>query len=433
MNRELKKYIDECSISIKTKEPNRFAKCLSIKLNEKQAKLRSEFKETEIEYLEIIPEHFRCVILSYFKILKAIHFDKSINNTFYEFFEMINLLIKAAENETNWINRSIIGSLIEIHVIYTIILAKYKEKEKNDDKVKEINEKIASIANKAFKISVNDKNLDIKSSKRTDIYFFSSMLLKIYIKIEKIELARSVDIAVKSMIIQVSELKTIKHPTKDFVSYLYYSAILSLIDADFFSSEKKLEEAFHLIQTYSLKINNQTNQILLIILPLKLHNLNKYLKNDVFWLRYPDLKYLYKDNLFKAIKAGNLAFFEMCQKKFQVIFLKKHIYLLIDMLKQVCYLNLIKKTVSIILSFNIEKKKIHIVPINAFQLSFEFSYFYSKEKDTIDFSNHLYQFSYDEIECILANLIYSGKIRGYLSRSNRCMVFSKTKPFPSNI
>lgn len=36
----------------------------------------------------------------------------------------------------------------------------------------------------------------------------------------------------------------------------------------------------------------------------------------------------------------------------------------------------------------------------------------------------------DELECRIANLIANGRIKGYLSHSQRCMVLSKTEPFP---
>jgi PCI domain len=37
---------------------------------------------------------------------------------------------------------------------------------------------------------------------------------------------------------------------------------------------------------------------------------------------------------------------------------------------------------------------------------------------------------YDEIECILANLIYRGYIRGYIAHTKRILVLSKRDPFP---
>lgn len=36
----------------------------------------------------------------------------------------------------------------------------------------------------------------------------------------------------------------------------------------------------------------------------------------------------------------------------------------------------------------------------------------------------------DEVECILSNLIYQGKIKGYISHQKRFLVVSKTDPFP---
>ena len=36
----------------------------------------------------------------------------------------------------------------------------------------------------------------------------------------------------------------------------------------------------------------------------------------------------------------------------------------------------------------------------------------------------------DEVECILANLIFRGYVRGYLSHAKRVLVLSKRDPFP---
>lgn len=36
----------------------------------------------------------------------------------------------------------------------------------------------------------------------------------------------------------------------------------------------------------------------------------------------------------------------------------------------------------------------------------------------------------DEVECILANLIFRGYVRGYISHAKRVLVLSKRDPFP---
>ena len=38
----------------------------------------------------------------------------------------------------------------------------------------------------------------------------------------------------------------------------------------------------------------------------------------------------------------------------------------------------------------------------------------------------------DEIECIVANLIFQGKVKGYISHQKRVVVVSKADPFPTS-
>lgn len=37
----------------------------------------------------------------------------------------------------------------------------------------------------------------------------------------------------------------------------------------------------------------------------------------------------------------------------------------------------------------------------------------------------------DELECTLANLIYSGYVKGYIAHEKRILVLSKASPFPT--
>lgn len=47
-----------------------------------------------------------------------------------------------------------------------------------------------------------------------------------------------------------------------------------------------------------------------------------------------------------------------------------------------------------------------------------FNFFFVQDMDT------------DELECILANLIFQKKIRGYIARK-KCVVLAKKDPFPN--
>lgn len=36
----------------------------------------------------------------------------------------------------------------------------------------------------------------------------------------------------------------------------------------------------------------------------------------------------------------------------------------------------------------------------------------------------------NDVECAIANLIYSGLVKGYVSHAHKCLVLSRSSPFP---
>ena len=61
--------------------------------------------------------------------------------------------------------------------------------------------------------------------------------------------------------------------------------------------------------------------------------------------------------------------------------------------------------------------KTHQVPIDAFTIAL-------KMMDVEDITK-------DETECIIANLIYEGRIKGYISHQHQKLVVSKANAFPA--
>jgi hypothetical protein len=84
-------------------------------------------------------------------------------------------------------------------------------------------------------------------------------------------------------------------------------------------------------------------------------------------------------------------------------------YLLLEKCKTVCYRNLFKR--------------IHLI-LDKHQISLSYA---AKAFKWLGMPIDL-----DEVECILANLIYRGYVRGYLSHSKRVLVLSKRDPFPTS-
>lgn len=121
-------------------------------------------------------------------------------------------------------------------------------------------------------------------------------------------------------------------------------------------------------------------------------------------------------SLVSSIKKGDLRTFNDALIDYQHRFIRQGTYLLLEKCKTVCYRNLFKR-VHYVITSNPD------IPANLHhQISLQ------QVRTIFHWLNMLIDL--DEIECILANLIYRGYVRGYLSHSKRVLVLSKRDPFP---
>jgi hypothetical protein len=91
-----------------------------------------------------------------------------------------------------------------------------------------------------------------------------------------------------------------------------------------------------------------------------------------------------------------------------VVIFSRGIYLLLEKCKTVCYRNLFKRVYIVL-----EKPHLSLPDI-------------AKAFKWLGMPMDL-----DEVECILANLIFRGYVRGYISHTKRVLVLSKSNPFPT--
>ena len=113
--------------------------------------------------------------------------------------------------------------------------------------------------------------------------------------------------------------------------------------------------------------------------------------------------------LVAAVRAGDLRTFNAELARNQLAFVKRGTFLLLEKVKILVYRNLFKK--------------IYLVQNKAAQLKL-----------------HLFvrafawlgcEIGTDEVECILANLIFKGLLKGYISHQKQTLVLSKKDPFPT--
>lgn len=114
-------------------------------------------------------------------------------------------------------------------------------------------------------------------------------------------------------------------------------------------------------------------------------------------------------DLGNAVKRGDLRNLELILSKNQRSLIRVGVYLVLEQTKIIAYRCLAKRIYSIT-----ESTRLNLA---AFETAMQWM---GADADL------------DEIECILANLIFQGKIKGYLSHQKRYLIVSKGEPFPSS-
>lgn len=93
--------------------------------------------------------------------------------------------------------------------------------------------------------------MDIQRSKKWGVYFFVGELFKVYFKLNKQPLAKSVVKVLHTMTKDLPPLE--EYPKSHIVTFLYYWGVLLFIDQDYQKAEEKLTEALTMCLDQSTK------------------------------------------------------------------------------------------------------------------------------------------------------------------------------------
>ena len=113
--------------------------------------------------------------------------------------------------------------------------------------------------------------------------------------------------------------------------------------------------------------------------------------------------------LVQAVKVGDLRTFNSELKRHQRALVKKGTFLLLEQSKILVYRNLFKKV------FLVNEKQTQ-VKLQLFERALQCL------GEPTDLA---------EVECVVANLIYRGYVKGYISHQKAVLVVSKKDPFPT--
>lgn len=145
-----------------------------------------------------------------------------------------------------------------------------------------------------------------------------------------------------------------------------------------------------------------------------------------------------------ALKMGDVQKFDEVIQRHETFFIENGIYLIVEKLKIIGYRNLFKRVSKRFLLTHENDRLFHIWYIHKFIMLWQINSMYLlqvyliTQTHQLDLQNFLIALQFvgetditmDETHCLVANLIYEGKIKGYISHQHNKLVVSKQNPFP---
>ncbi|XP_058738247.1 enhanced ethylene response protein 5 [Vicia villosa] len=240
-----------------------------------------------------------------------------------------------------------------------------------------------------------------KGAKRVGALYVTCQLFKIYFKLGTVHLCRSVIRSIETARIFDFE----EFPKRDKVTYMYYTGRLEVFNENFPAADHKL--------SYALKHCNPQHEanirmILKYLIPVKLSI--GILPNHRLLEKYNLLEY---GNIVLALKRGDPRLLRRALQDHEDWFLRSGVYLVLEKIELQVFQRLVKKI------YIIQKQR---DPSRAHQVKLEVIV---KALKWLEIDMDV-----DEVECIMAMLIFKNLVKGYFAHKSKVAVLSKQDPFP---
>jgi len=245
-----------------------------------------------------------------------------------------------------------------------------------------------------FRVCAADARAGEDVTKRWGMLNLVNQLFKIYFKVNKLHLCKPLIRAVES-----SALKD-RFSKSQLVTYKYYVGRKYMFDNNLKEAEEYLRYSFEHCHRES-----QSNKRLILIYLIPVKMLLGQMPKQSLLTKYDLGQFA---GVMEAVKEGNVFNLSKALEEHEKTFIKWGIFLILEKLKIITYRTLFKKVTLLM--------KSHQISVEAYTTALKMM-----KVDDID---------NDETACILANLIYQGRIKGYLSHQHNKLVVSKQNAFP---
>ncbi|KAF2112140.1 hypothetical protein BDV96DRAFT_614445 [Lophiotrema nucula] len=281
-------------------------------------------------------------------------------------------------------------------------------------------EDAARVFNRMFALCLGDRNPDMNESRKWGVYYMANLQFKTYFKLKAITLSKNVVKAIEAQ----SDLPLFElYPKAHQVTYKYYVGILAFLQEDYARAETCLQEAFD--ACFMQAIKNQ-ELILTYLIPCRLITKHAIPSADLL-SSFPRLQRIFGP-LVACIKRGDLPGFDEALVAGEEEFVKRRIYLTLERGRDIAQRNLLRK---VFLAGGYEDLKEGQTEADRIRKSrIPLANFAAALRMGTAGEGSGQILEDDEVECMIANMIYKGLMKGYISREHAMVVVNKKGAFP---
>ncbi|OHW92889.1 cop9 signalosome complex subunit 12 [Colletotrichum incanum] len=283
-----------------------------------------------------------------------------------------------------------------------------------------------------FTLCLSDR-APLEDSRKWAIYFIINLLFKTYFKLNSASLSRTI---LKALSTNRGDMPPLEaFPKSQRVTFKFYEGVLFFLEENYVEAEKHLTEAWSLCHkdaksnqeqvfprspvSRSRPLTPARRRILTYLIPCHLLTTHTLPSNKLLE-PFPRLQKLFLP-LSRCIRTGDLRNFDLALQEGEEEFVRRRIYLTLERGRDIALRNLLRK-VFIAGGFE-EAKEPGTAPVRRTRIPVaEFAAAISLgSQESVD---------PDEVECLLANMIYKNLMKGYIARERGIVVLSKNGAFP---
>ncbi|RKP05177.1 hypothetical protein THASP1DRAFT_35380 [Thamnocephalis sphaerospora] len=262
-------------------------------------------------------------------------------------------------------------------------------------------EEAARTINQAFSLCVMDRTSGLQQSRKWGTYFVIGLLFGTYFKLRSQNLCKNILRAVSASASDLPPLE--RYPKSHQVAFRYYQGVLAFREEKYAKAETELALA---LRHCKRDAATHKERILKFLIPLRL--LRGILPSRQLLQQYPRIAAVYAPFI-DAVRTGNVKSFDVAILEHEQLLARMGTYLTLERARHMAVRTLFRRTYII-------GGKDPKMPMEKFQIALRMA--------GVDATM-------PEVECLLANMIYKGYMRGYLSHERSYVVLSSKGPFPT--